>query len=166
MIASTMALLPCKAGGFPWCAVFQRSHLFPAAADGWARTYGAGDRIESCTRATRGPRLQEDAHVGKLNFDDREDIAFFGIYDGHGGAQVAKFCAMHMPDELRGSASYKDGDIKHALKSTYLAIDERLRLKENAELLNQLKAKSTSEGNGNFAVVDASEQDASSGARP
>jgi Protein phosphatase 2C len=108
--------------------------------------------------------VQEDAHVAALNFDGREDVAFFGVYDGHGGAQVAKFCAMHMPDELLRNAKYKQGDIAGALKGTYLAIDERLRLKENAELLNQLKAKSNNEGSNGFGVVDPVDEGTQGGA--
>lgn len=107
--------------------------------------------------------MQEDAHVATLNFGNREDVAFFGVYDGHGGAQVAKFCAMHMPDELLRNAKYNKGDVAGALKATYLAIDDRLRLKENAELLNQLKVKNTNEGSNGFSAVDPVEQDSRSG---
>ena len=105
-------------------------------------------------------RLQEDAHVATLNFDGREDVAFFGVYDGHGGAQVAKFCAMHMPDELKSNTLFKKGEIQGALQRTYLAIDDRLRLKENAELLNQLKAKSSVDGSNGISVVDPGEDGA------
>lgn len=104
--------------------------------------------------------------MAQLNFDSREDVAFFGVYDGHGGAQVAKFCAMHMPDELLRSKQFTEGDIAGALKATYLAIDDRLRLKDNIELLNQLKVKNTSEGNNGFGMIEPVEQDASSGAAP
>lgn len=102
--------------------------------------------------------------MAQLNFNSREDVAFFGVYDGHGGAQVAKFCAMHMPDELLRSAKFGEGDIAGALKATYLAIDDRLRLKDNIELLNQLKVKNTSEGNNGFGMIEPVEQDSSSGA--
>lgn len=107
--------------------------------------------------------LQEDAHIAALDFDGHEEIAFFGVYDGHGGAQVARFCAMHMPDELLRSPEYKKGEVAEALKATYLAIDDRLRLKENAELLNQLKVKNTSEGSNGYGVIEPIEQDSRSG---
>lgn len=107
--------------------------------------------------------FQEDAHVAQLNFDGKEDVAFFGVFDGHGGAQVAKFCAMNMPDELLQSPKYKEGDIGEALKQAYLGIDERLRSKDNLELLNQLREKTTSSGNNGIGVVEPLEQDPSSG---
>jgi hypothetical protein len=107
--------------------------------------------------------LQEDAHVATLDFDGHEEIAFFGVYDGHGGAQVARFCAMHMPDELLRRPEYKKGEVAEALKATYLAIDDLLRLKENAELLNQLKVKNTNEASSGYGVIEPVEQDSRSG---
>ena len=73
---------------------------------------------------------------------------------------------MHMPNELLSNDKYRAGEIAAALKATYLAIDDRLRLKENAELLEHLKVKSTAEGNNGFGGIDAIEQDAGSGAVP
>jgi protein phosphatase 1G len=31
----------------------------------------------------------EDSHISNLNFD--EDKAIFGVFDGHGGKEVAKY---------------------------------------------------------------------------
>jgi serine/threonine protein phosphatase PrpC len=110
--------------------------------------------------------LQEDAHVAKLSLDDRPDCAFFGIYDGHGGAQVARFCAKYMPDQLVATPEFRNGNIADALKATYLAIDDKLRQPNNAEVLNQLKAKSGNEGNSSFGaitIVDSSESECMQG---
>jgi protein phosphatase 1G len=107
--------------------------------------------------------FQEDAHVAQLNFGGKDEVAFFGVFDGHGGAQVAKFCAMHMPDELLRSSKYKAGDIEGGLKQTYLGIDDRLRSKDNIELLNQLREKTTSSGTNGIGIVEPVEQDPASG---
>jgi Protein phosphatase 2C len=83
-----------------------------------------------------------------LNLDGHPDRGFFGIFDGHGGAQVAKFCAKYMPDLFLRSAEYKRGDIEAALVAAYLGIDEKLRDPANAEELNRMKAKSSANSNG------------------
>ena len=50
----------------------------------------------------------QDAHNAILNFD--KEAAFFGVYDGHGGHEVAEFVAKYFPDHLRQNESYKTGD--------------------------------------------------------
>lgn len=93
-----------------------------------------------------------------LNLDGHPDRAFFGIFDGHGGAQVAKFCAKHMPELFLNSEEYKRGDVEAALVSAYLGIDEKLRDPANAEELNRMKAKSSANSNGTgLEAVDQQE---------
>ena len=36
--------------------------------------------------------LQEDAHVANSNFMEDQNKALFGVFDGHGGREVAVFC--------------------------------------------------------------------------
>lgn len=36
-----------------------------------------------------------------------KDTFLFGVFDGHGGAEVAKFCANHIADELAENNSFK-----------------------------------------------------------
>lgn len=113
--------------------------------------------------AMQGWRVtMEDAHVTKLRLNGQDDAAFFGVFDGHGGAQVARFCAKHMPDIFISSEHYRNGDIKQALISTYLAIDEMLRKPEHAEELNRMKAKS-SNSNSNGMGLEAVDQQESVG---
>jgi hypothetical protein len=108
-------------------------------------------------RSTRTAPLQEDAHVALLDLDGHSDRAFFGVFDGHGGAQVAKFCAKYMPKLFLGSEEYKKGDIQQALISAYLEIDEMLRKPEHAEELNKLKAKSSNNNGIGLEAVDQQE---------
>ena len=52
---------------------------------------------------------QEDAHcisVGKKE-TGRADSAFFGVYDGHGGAHVSKFAAENLFRALRATDDYE-----------------------------------------------------------
>lgn len=81
----------------------------------------------------------EDAHVIKLNLDSKDTAAFFGVYDGHGGAEVARYCSVHMPDEFVKCSSFQKGDILGALKQTYLGIDDLLRDRGSIPELKTLK---------------------------
>lgn len=42
------------------------------------------------------PPLQEDAHAAVLDVDGNSRTGFFAVFDGHGGKEVAKFCANHL----------------------------------------------------------------------
>ena len=44
----------------------------------------------------QGWRLNmEDAHIANATFNGSEDKALFGVFDGHGGREVAVFCNKH-----------------------------------------------------------------------
>lgn len=70
----------------------------------------------------------QDAHNCILEFD--EDTSLFAVYDGHGGHEVAAYCADHLPQFLKTVESYKQGDLIKALEEAYLEFDHLLT-KEN-----------------------------------
>jgi serine/threonine protein phosphatase PrpC len=39
---------------------------------------------------------QEDAHSIFLDLDQKTKTGFFGVFDGHGGKEVAKYAALHL----------------------------------------------------------------------
>ena len=47
----------------------------------------------------------EDAHITALEFEPGHSI--FAVFDGHGGAEVAKFCEKHMIHELKADNDFK-----------------------------------------------------------
>jgi len=51
------------------------------------------------------------------------DIALFGVFDGHGGAQVAKFCAEHLPQVVAKGDSSKASVV---LRDSFVHVDEML----------------------------------------
>jgi len=52
-----------------------------------------------------------------------DNTSLFGVFDGHGGAQVAKFCAVRLPQILQqGDASRATT----ALRNSFLQLDEKL----------------------------------------
>ena len=44
-------------------------------------------------------RTNEDAHITALDFEP--GMHLFAVFDGHGGAEVARFCERHFIEELR-----------------------------------------------------------------
>lgn len=78
---------------------------------------------------------QEDAHNTILGYD--HDTSFFAVYDGHGGAEVAKYCAMKLPDFVKTLACYKEGNLEEALREGFLQFDASL---VTATGLSELKA--------------------------
>jgi serine/threonine protein phosphatase PrpC len=70
----------------------------------------------------------EDAKLANLTIDDQTMV--FGVFDGHGGKEVAEFVSRHFSAELLNNRAYKDGNIEQALKETFLRMDELLRTQE------------------------------------
>ena len=73
--------------------------------------------------------LQEDAHVANSKFLGDENKALFGVFDGHGGREVAVFCNKHYEtilDETRDTI--KSSDEKEWLRQSFLKVDDKLRL--------------------------------------
>ena len=70
----------------------------------------------------------EDAKITNLALD--QDSMIFGVFDGHGGKEVAEFVTRHFCIELLNSRSYKEGNYEQALKETFLRMDELLRTQE------------------------------------
>lgn len=67
----------------------------------------------------------EDSHIACLDLGN--GVSFFGVYDGHGGNEVAEFVRDHLVDELKKLASFKAGNYEEALKDIYVHIDDMLR---------------------------------------
>jgi serine/threonine protein phosphatase PrpC len=64
----------------------------------------------------------EDAHV--VHLDGRS--AYFGVFDGHGGSEVAKFSAANILKILWQTPGFGAGDFPAALRQTFLGIDEAM----------------------------------------
>ena len=55
----------------------------------------------------------EDADISQLDIDTKNSI--FGVFDGHGGSEVALFVKAVFVDELKKSDLYKTGNYGRAL---------------------------------------------------
>ncbi|XP_074570809.1 putative protein phosphatase 2C 11 [Curcuma longa] len=66
----------------------------------------------------------EDAHAAVSDLDDC--TSFFGVYDGHGGKVVAKFCAKYLHTQVL-KFDHLFGDLTAALRRAYFRMDEMMR---------------------------------------
>lgn len=85
----------------------------------------------------------QDAHNCCIDFD--ENISLFAVYDGHGGHEVATYCARNLPDFIKQTEAYEKGDIRQALIDAFLGFDDTLTKPEVVNVLKELAGTSTSE---------------------
>lgn len=92
--------------------------------------------------------IQEDAHAVVLDVDavskdnstaSGPPTALFGIFDGHGGKEVALFTAKHLPVTLTRMQGYRSGDMKVALSQAFMEMDNLLMDKKHRTELIALK---------------------------
>ncbi|XP_037923415.1 probable protein phosphatase CG10417 [Hermetia illucens] len=100
----------------------------------------ANEFMEVGASSMQGWRIsQEDAHNCFLDFD--VNTSLFSVYDGHGGAEVATYCAERLPAFLKELPAYKSGDFEQALKDAFLGFDRTLLEEEVIEELKRLAEK-------------------------
>lgn len=80
----------------------------------------------------------EDAHAAVLDIhakygsnagkptDPDQRLAFFGVYDGHGGDKVALFAGEKLHQIVAKQESFARGDIEQAMKDGFLATDRAI----------------------------------------
>ena len=96
----------------------------------------------------------EDSHISDL--DASKGVHVFGVFDGHGGREVAVWIKKHFTKELVGLKSFQSGNIKTALTENFLRMDtimvepanklelkvEAKKSKEDDEKINRMQEKS------------------------
>lgn len=77
----------------------------------------------------QGWRLNmEDAHISNANYLDSNEKALFGVFDGHGGREVAIYCNLNYQKILKNSANQiKDIGEQEWLRRSFLSVDDELR---------------------------------------
>lgn len=113
---------------------------------------GQGKICRFGASAMQGWRLNmEDDHISDANFDG--ETSLFAVFDGHGGCEVAKYCAKHFGPELKRNHNYVQGKYEEALKETFLLMDVMLTTPEGQAELRTLKNES--DGGDSFAGCTA-----------
>ena len=67
----------------------------------------------------------EDAHIADTKFAPGQSL--FGVFDGHGGQEVARFTEKHYPEVLKSQKDFTSGEnILEGLRRSFLGLDEVL----------------------------------------
>lgn len=77
----------------------------------------------------------EDSHITRLDIGPGKDTQLFGVFDGHGGTEVAAFVGNHFTEEFLKNQSYLNNNIPQALEENYLRMDELMLDKYGREQL-------------------------------
>ncbi|CAL1269715.1 unnamed protein product [Larinioides sclopetarius] len=97
---------------------------------------GAGKTYSYTAASMQGWRkYQEDRFVCIPDF--YEDCSFFGVYDGHGGSEIAEFLKQRLHLEVLDSLRTQD-DIELALHLGFLSCDASIMEPENIAELNDM----------------------------
>jgi len=111
----------------------------------------------------------EDSHITISDLGDKfPGVACFGVFDGHGGREVAQFCRHHLPDEIRRQlltigetepALGSSAVFGKALKQGFHAMDDMLRSPEHERKILAFKqggaAELTGDSSSSSSTVDA-----------
>ena len=87
----------------------------------------------------------EDAHISDIDLGPNKQFALFGVFDGHGGKEVAQFVKLHFTQELLANTNFKTGNIKQALTETFLMMDRLMRDQKGKSELAVIAKKSKEE---------------------
>ncbi|CAG8499693.1 2651_t:CDS:2 [Diversispora eburnea] len=88
---------------------------------------GHDERLLYASSAMQGWRISmEDAHTTLLQVLDKKGFSFFGVYDGHGGQNVAKYSGDHLHGCIVEDPDFGK-NLELAIKNGFLRIDDKLR---------------------------------------
>ncbi|KAL1114939.1 hypothetical protein AAG570_007762 [Ranatra chinensis] len=65
----------------------------------------------------------EDSHTTILSLPEDPSAAFFGVFDGHGGANIAQYAGKHLHKYITNRPEYSSGEIRRAIELGFLDID-------------------------------------------
>ena len=103
---------------------------------------GENDILRFGMSCMQGWRMNmEDAHISEANFDD--GICLFGVFDGHGGSEVAEYVGDNYGRILKATPGYKAKDYEKALKQSFLAIDEEMQTEKGKAKLRSYQQENT-----------------------
>jgi protein phosphatase 1L len=97
-------------------------------------TAGFADDPNPSSRET-----MEDAH--RIEIDNAKNIAFFGVFDGHGGSAVAHFAAANLYENSKLQGLKDEDAIIAALKSGFSTTQEQLTPENLQKLIDENEAK-------------------------
>ena len=86
----------------------------------------------------------EDAHITAL--DIVPGVNLFGVFDGHGGQEVALYVEWHFIEELKKNDNFTKANYKQALIDVFLLIDKNIVSDAGKKELAKIAHKNGSTG--------------------
>ena len=97
-------------------------------------------RYGSCAMQGWRKRM-EDSHITDISKGENERFNIFGVFDGHGGKEVAEFVSNHFTEYFLQNEKIKKNNIKQAIIDTFLKMDELMFQKSGIEELKKISIK-------------------------
>ncbi|KAF9096189.1 Protein phosphatase 2C 2 [Mortierella sp. AM989] len=95
---------------------------------------GQNERFAYGVSSMQGWRsTMEDAHTTLMDLEEAQGTAFFAVYDGHGGPNVAKCCSQDLHKKIVTDPAFIQGDYKKAISNGFLEMDNALRQNPQSE---------------------------------
>jgi protein phosphatase 1G len=88
-------------------------------------------------------KRMEDSHIADLDVGQSK-TNIFGVFDGHGGKEVAVYVKKHFTEYLLNNQSFQANDIKKALVENFLKMDE-IMVEKNGKAELKYEAKKAKE---------------------
>jgi len=93
-------------------------------------------------------KSMEDSHIAQTDIPPppsaltKADAQLFAVFDGHGGAEVARFCQLYLIDVLtnQGSWTGDNVDVGTALVKSFHALDDLVDNPDRREEINSLRS--------------------------
>jgi len=85
-------------------------------------------------------RTMEDSHIAHTDLEN--GVSLFGVFDGHGGQEVALWVKDNFKKELIKLQSYKSKCYKEALEECFLKLDELMETPAGQRRLMELQSQS------------------------
>ena len=90
-------------------------------------------------------KRMEDTHITDISKGENDRFNIFGIFDGHGGKEVAQYVSNHFTNAFLLNEKIKKNKIKQAIIDTFLKMDDLMFQKEAIQELKTLQKKSEEE---------------------
>lgn len=101
---------------------------------------GSNEYLKYAAGSMQGWRLNmEDAHVANSKFNNNDNEALFGVFDGHGGREVAVFSNAHYEEILKKEFKSKDKDVREGLRVSFLNVDVEIKTPQGQNELGNLR---------------------------
>jgi serine/threonine protein phosphatase PrpC len=102
--------------------------------------FGFNDEVCYGAVSMQGWRLtNEDSHVAHLNLPNKE--MFFGVFDGHGGSEVARIVSEEILQKFVNAKGYEEKNYKEALINCFKDLDSHLLLGKTKKEIIESKQK-------------------------